>query len=517
MQIALLLNCEIPDEIHVMRKTVIDGSNTTSFQRTAIVGINGFIRYKGKKIGIKNVCLEEDAAAIVSEKNGMITYRLNRLGIPLVEIATGIIKGFKPEDIEEIAFHIGMTCKSTKKTKRGIGSIRQDINISIKNGARVEVKGVQELGLLSKIIKNEVLRQLSLIEIQKELKKRRVRRLPSRIFNVTNLVKNTRNPVLKKLIEDGNIIYAFRLPKFSGLLKRELCPGKTLGKELAEVAKAYGIGGIFHSDEDLIRNFLFDDFKRIREYLRASIEDAIVLVGEKGKGDVAKKILERCEGLLHGPREETRAALEDGTTRFTRPLPGASRMYPETDVVPVLITKEELKSLKENLPEPWVKKLRRFKKYRLSSQLARQILQSDYVDLFEKIVKKTRAEPSIVASTFTSTIKDLKKREKIKIENLTRRHFIKIFEFLRKRKIVKEAIPEILKYLAKNPKASIIKAIKELNLKPIPKKQLIKIVKEVTATPMINFDKAVGLVMSKVRGRADAQEVIKLVKRFLRK
>ncbi len=385
LQIALLFNCSIPEEIHVMRKTVIDGSTPMGFQRTMIVGRNGYLKYKNRKIEITHIALEEDAAAIVKEENGKVTYRLNRLGIPLVEIGTGLLTDFTPEEIQEIAYLIGITCKSTGKVKRGIGTIRQDLNVSIKNGARVEIKGVQELGIIAKVIELEVKRQLELIE----------------------------------------------------------------------------------------------------------------------KGEKVK--------------EETRAALPDGTTKFLRPLPGAARMYPETDVEPVIISRKYIRELKRKLPEPWTKKLERFRKeLKLSEDLAKQILRSDWLDLFEQIVKTKKVEASIVANTFVSLLKDLKKRENMKIENLKDKHFIQVFDFLAKHKIVKEAIPEILKYLARNPEKSVENVIKELKLEVLSKEELERIVKE-TFSPDLSFGKVVGLVMSRVRGRANAQDVIKLVKKFMKK
>jgi len=384
LQIALLLNCSIPEEIHVMRKTVIDGSTPMGFQRTAIIGKDGFIKYKGKKIEIKHVCLEEDAAAIVKEEDGNVTYRLSRLGVPLVEISTGLLEGFSPEEIQEIAYFIGLTCKSTGKVKRGIGTIRQDLNVSIKKGKRVEIKGVQELGLIAKVIELEVKRQLELIE--------------------------------------------------------------------------------------------------------------------KGQ-----KI-----------EEETRAALPDGTTKFLRPLPGAARLYPETDIAPIIVSKEFIEKIRKSLPEPWTKKLARFKtKLKLSDDLAKQIIRSDYLEIFEKIVEKKKVEPSIVANTFVSTLKDLEKREKVKVENLTEKHFLEIFDFLAKKQLIKEAIPEVLSYLAKNPEKNVKFAIKELDLKPIKISELKEIAKSIVTKDM-PFEKAVGLVMSRVRGKIEAKEVMKVVKKLLK-
>lgn len=376
LQIAFLMSCEIPNELHVMRKTVIDGSNTSGFQRTVIVGINGHISYKGKRIPITQITLEEDAAAIVGEENGVATYRLNRLGVPLVEIDTGILEGFSPEELQGIAYQIGILARSTNKTKHGIGSIRQDVNVSIRNGPRTEVKGVQELGLLSKIVEFEVQRQMK----------------------------------------------------------------------------------------------------------------------EK-------------------PREETRAANLDGTTRFLRPLPGANRMYPETDIPPVVVKNEYLEELKKNLPEPWTNKLDRFKtKLRLPDGLAREILGSEYLGLFEKIVSAKKVESTIVASTFTSTIKDLVRRDKVEIDRISEYRLMEIFDYLQDRKITKEAIPEIIKYLAAYPQNGVGDALKELDLKPLTADDIKSMAKEVLSQPNMAFEKAYGIVMSKVRGKIDAQEVMKIMK-----
>ncbi|MFH7880853.1 MAG: Glu-tRNA(Gln) amidotransferase subunit GatE [Candidatus Aenigmatarchaeota archaeon] len=171
LQIAKLFNCKIPDEIYVMRKIVIDGSNTSGFQRTMIVGFDGYFDFKGKRIPITQICLEEDSAAIDKEENGKVYYKLNRLGVPLVEVDTGILEGFKPNEIEEIAYYIFLIASSTRKIRKTLGSIRQDVNVSIKNGARVEIKGIQRLGLISKVIENEVTRQLNLIKAGKKVEK----------------------------------------------------------------------------------------------------------------------------------------------------------------------------------------------------------------------------------------------------------------------------------------------------------------------------------------------------------
>jgi glutamyl-tRNA(Gln) amidotransferase subunit E len=375
---------------------------------------------------------------------------------------------------------------------------------------------MQELSLLSKIVENEVQRQISLNQIKNELRKRGIRRLNVKPIDVTDYLKDTKNNILRVLIAKGGSVFALVLPKFSGLLKRELFTGKTLGRELADIAFAFGVNGIFHSDEDLTKYNLVGDFQKLRNLLKAREEDAIILVGEsRDKGKVANQLSLRCSKLLEEMDEETRSILEDGSTRYNRPLPGSARLYVETDLLPVPITKEFLDKIKKQLPEPWDKKLTRLKKMNLSEQLAKQILTSEHLEIFEEIMKTKKVEASVVANTFTSTLKDLIKREKVDVRYLNKNHFLDLFENIENKKIVKEAIPEVLKYLATKPGDNVSSAIKELGLQPISLTELKKIVKEIISQPGLNYDKAVGIVMSKVRGRIDAQTVIKVVKQML--
>jgi glutamyl-tRNA(Gln) amidotransferase subunit E len=519
LQIALLLNCQVPNEVHVMRKTLIDGSAISGFQRTAIVGFDGCLHYKRKKVEIKHISLEEDAAGIVSKEDGKVVYRLNRLGVPLVEISTGILQGFSPKEIQEIAYLIGIICRSTGKTKRGIGSIRQDVNVSIAEGARIEIKGIQELGLISKVIEDEVKRQLSLIEIRNELKKRKVS-VDEKIVDVTDIFQNTENRIIRKILERKGYVLAIKLNGFSELLKKELCPGKTFGQELNDHAVAFGVGGIIHSDENLKKYKLVNEFKKLRKKLNAKDNDCIIITaGDKESARKAlQAVIDRAKQALLGVPEETRVANPDGTTKFTRPLPGAARLYPETDVPPVKISKKLIQEIKKQLPETWDKKLYRFKtKLKLSDELANQILRSEYLSLFEKIVKKIKVPPSLVASTFVSTLKDLKKREKVPIEKITDEHFIQLFRLVEKKKLVKEAIPDILKKIAKEPE----KSVEEFVVKTLPLEEVEKIVDRIVKMKRSYIEKKgeravkgiMGLAMKELRGRVSGEIVSKIVVR----
>ncbi len=516
MQIALMLNCEIPDEIHVMRKTITDGSNPTAFQRTAIVGMNGSLNYKGRKVPISYMSLEEDASAIAGEEEGKVYYRLNRTGIPLVEISTGILEGFSPEEIQDIAFQIGMVCRSTGKVKRGIGTIRQDINISIGGGARTELKGFQELGLIAKTIENEISRQSSIRSVRIELNKKGLKEIKTKPVDVTEKLRNTQNLVLKTILGGGGKIFAILLPDMSGYLKKEILPGKTFGRELADVAVAFGVKGIMHTDEDLNKTHLSSEIKILREVLKGGDEDVIVIIGETGsQPKVSNQIINRMNQILAGIKQEVRGVQEDGTTKYNRPLSGAARMYPETDVIPLPVPKDMTSKIKKNLPESWIEKLEKFKRnLKLSDDLAKQIIRSDYLQLFEKIIRSRKVEPSVVANVFTSTLKDLQKRADLNLDNLQDRHFEEIFELVEKKKIIKEAIPEVLKEITKSPNKKVSHVVVELEMVLLSDTEIEKIAKQ-TVQKGMPHEKAVGLVMSKVRGKADPKTVMKIVKKVM--
>jgi glutamyl-tRNA(Gln) amidotransferase subunit E len=251
LTIAILLQARIVDEVHVMRKIVIDGSNTTGFQRTAVVAMDGALEMSGRSIPIQSICLEEDAARKTGEKGVISYYAIDRLGIPLIEITTGPAI-HTPEEAREVAKEIGDLIRATGKVKRGIGTIRQDLNISIAGGAIIEVKGVQKLENLEKVVRFEAERQTALLQIRDKLKSRgvRVEDLQEDFVNVTNIFEQSRCKVIKEALKKGGIVLAVRIPSFSQILSLELGPGARFGTEVADYARFWGrVGGVFHTDE----------------------------------------------------------------------------------------------------------------------------------------------------------------------------------------------------------------------------------------------------------------------------
>ena len=253
------------EQINTMRKLVIDGSNTSGFQRTALVAVNGTLPNGGR---IETLCLEEEAAQRVEGE----TFSLDRLGIPLVEITTSPCM-HTPEEVREMAGYLGMVLRSTGQVKRGLGTIRQDVNISIKGGARIEVKGVQELDLVTEVVKREAQRQQNLIMIRDQLVSRGASVQPDPV-DVTGLFSGTGSSILKK----AKMILAVRLNGFSGLVGYEIQPGRRLGTEMSDYAKKCGVGGIFHTDELPAYGITTEEVDALHTTLGTTGQDCIVLV-----------------------------------------------------------------------------------------------------------------------------------------------------------------------------------------------------------------------------------------------
>jgi glutamyl-tRNA(Gln) amidotransferase subunit E len=526
---ALMIKAKPVEEIHVMRKTVIDGSNTTGFQRTCIVALNGQIKVGEKTVPIQHVSLEEDAARKMGEENGdIIHYRIDRLGIPLIEVATApVIKS--PKEAGEVALAIGTILRATGKVKRGLGTIRQDINISIPNGALTEIKGLQELELFPLVVEYEVQRQLNLIKISEELKKNGAKEeeISEEFHDVTKVFKETKCKVISKAIDKKQQVLAAKLPKFAGYLGRELIPNLRLGTEMADRARFWGrVGGIFHTDELPAYGITEQEVEALRKATKAEKTDAVVFVADKPENakNALKAVVERAREAIKGVPEETRAPTPDGTTRYMRPRPGAARMYPETDIPPTQITEEYIKKISQRLPELPEKRLERLtKEYKLNQKLAKQVLGSEYGDLFEFVIKKYDVSPTTVAVFLTETLTALK-RDGVSIEKVSQEQLQEIFKHLAAGELAKEALPDVLSWLAKHENKKVQDAIEGIGLKMMSKQELEQIIdasfknnqKLVEERGMEALGPLMGIVMKEARGKANAAVINAMIEEKLK-
>ncbi len=527
LTMSYFLNSTPLDEIHSMRKIVIDGSNTTGFQRTSIIACGGSINISGKTIGIQTIGLEEDAARKISEddKTNLKVYRLDRLGIPLIEVATAPDIN-TPKEAQDVALAIGLLYRSTGKVKRGLGTIRQDINVSIKDGAIIEIKGLQQLDLLAATVEYEAFRQHNLLTIKSHLENRGIN--PEDVIkhaktkDLTGLFTSSGSKVIQKTIKSGGKVFGVKLVGFSGLVGFEIQPNRRFGTELSDYAKFWGdVGGIFHSDELPKYGISEDDLSAIKKSLNAQEKDAVIIVAapETNCIDALEAVVKRAADATIGVPAETRTPLPDGCSKYARPRPGAQRMYPETDVRPVKITDERLKRIKRNMPERLEKKEKRFiKEYGLSEELASQIVRSLQLDVFEEIIQKFEVSPTLVAATLQNTMISLH-RDGIPIENILDTHLIEIFELQSSGNISSDAIPEILKHLAEHPDSSVNEAIQQTGLEKVDTAEIKTIIQElVQARSDFVRDQGeraigglMGIAMNELRGKADGKIVKDLI------
>src|SRR5438445_4034481 len=402
--VSLMFRARPVGEVHFMRKLVIDGSNTTGFQRSALIAVDGSIEVDGKKIGIPTILLEEDAARKVNEAEGQVGYRLDRLGIPLVEIATTPDIA-SPEEAAKVALGIGSWLRATRRVMRGIGTIREDLNVSIRGGSRIEIKGVQELRMIPLYVEKEVERQLALIEAMKELKARGVSRIDLAVQDLSPVLASSSSKVVKGARDEGGTVLGARLPGFRGLLKGRL------GPELAAHARVAGVRGILHSDELPGYGISAEEVDAIAKALRVSGNDAFVLVADdEGKARRAfEEMLPRIRAALVTVPEETRDPRPDGSTVYSRPLPGKARMYPETDVPPIRVTDALLERLRQELPEPPERRAARLsERYGIHEQQARQLVQEGSDDVFEAIAKEF-PDAKLVASVLLYALAEIRR------------------------------------------------------------------------------------------------------------
>ncbi|WP_281193499.1 Glu-tRNA(Gln) amidotransferase subunit GatE [Halorubrum sp. F4] len=508
LQIADLLDVSVVDQAHVMRKLVIDGSNTSGFQRSILLGQAGEIETSEGTVSIEDLMLEEESAKRVEETDDGVVYSLDRLGVPLVEIGTGPdIRS--PEGAKEAAERIGMLLRSTGAVKRGLGTIRQDVNVSIAEGARVEVKGVQDLAGIEEIVRGEVGRQAELLAIRDELRERDAS--VGDVRDATEVFADTDSGVIRGALDAGGKVTAVPLYGFDGLVGQEIQPDRRLGTELSDHAKRHGAGGIFHTDELPAYGVTEAEVDALRDAVGAGEADAVAIVAaEPETADLAiEAAADRAAAAIEGVPEETRGANDDGTTRYLRPLPGAARMYPETDVPPVEPDPSDV-----DRPELLDEKTDRYvESFGLDRGLAEQVAFGRRFPLFETAVERG-VDPTFAASTLESTTTEIR-RDGAPVETLTDDHFLAVFDLVESGDLAKEGVPEVLSTLAEDPDLTAEEAVEEAGLSGVSDEAVREAVREVVernadqveAEGMGAFSGLMGEAMGALRGRADGEVV----------
>ncbi len=509
LQISASLNAVVPYEFEPMRKEVVDGSDPSAFQRTLLVGQDGHIEFGKRRIKVSAIFLEEESSGIEYSDREMVVYNLDRLGIPLVEIDTEPeLK--TPEEARDVAKRIGLTLRLTGKVQRGIGSIRQDVNVSISGGARVEIKGFQELDTMDKIIDSEIARQLKLLEMAKSLKEKNAK--VHQPIEVTHIFSQTGVKVLRKELDRGGAVFASRLEGFEGIMGSETNPGRRLGSEISDYAKLGGVGGIIHGDENIASyGFSDDEIASLHTALNLHKGDSFMIVSGSKEAckEAAVFACERAEHAIHGVPNETRGVDSKMLiTAFLRPLPGGARMYPETDVRPIALDSQKYEKIKKEIVNVG-SVIAKLEKEIENPQLAEQMLWSPYLGLFNEIVGKTGVAGNVVAPILLEKTRQIR-RMGIDVEKLGAEAMLHIFRLYKEQRLTKAAIEEIMKHTPYT-KGEVARLVKEKDLGRISGGSLKKIVSK-AAKGGRGREEIIKEIMGTYRLNIDGEELNRLLK-----
>lgn len=531
LQIALLLNLNIVDEMHISRKQYLDGSIPTGFQRTAIVGVEGWVPYPGnpnRRIGIIQLGLEEDACREVSDQGHMIVFKADRLGIPLVEVVTHADM-HTPDEVSVVASMIWRLLRITGRVRRGPGATRMDVNVSIDGSNRCEIKGVPNTRVVRKLVHNETLRHRALLEIREILRQRGITRdtLQSRRKNLTAVLRQTQNSLLRRALSDSSVIRGVRLTGFAGLLNYPTQPGRPFAYELSERVRVIAcldqLPNLIYRGCGWDEGITGDEWRQISHQLEAKHGDEVILVWGSALDTrtAAEELIIRAKEATESVPKETRQANKDGTTGFERILPGPDRMYPDTDSPPTVIDRRRLKTIAGAMPEPiWVTE-QRYRDLGLPDDVVASLPLSRFRSLFERLVGELKITPVLAGVVLEQQIRALG-RAGADVSRLTEDDLFALFARFQAGQFHKEAFPIVLKRLTDGtPLDQVLQRLGlTARLNPSRTRRTVeealgKPPKCQTRNPKSRLRYCIGLAMRHLRGKADGRLVKEAVDAIL--
>jgi len=508
IEAALLLNCRIVDEIHVTRKQYLDGSIPTGFQRTAVIGVEGWVPYKDRRIRIAMVTLEEDACREVSDVGHTITFKTDRLSTPLVEVIT-YPDMRSPREVAEVNHLLGDVLRATGKVRRGIGTVRQDVNVSITGGTRVEIKGVPKIGYHMGLTHFEALRQKALLEIKEECAKRGLtrRNMVPRRLDATEILRGTACIPVRAALDNGGNVLSVLLPGCTGLFAREVQPGRTFADEVAGrirvVACIDTMPNLLHSDNPQATSLNELEWQMLRKEMHAGQDDLIALVfGEAPDARTAVEEIEnRMLEALEGIPNETRQVLAGGLTDFERILPGPDRMYPDTDTPPTAISPDQVDKLEAALPErPWERR-KRYADIGLSEETATKLVRSQLGEIFDEINQDSGLAPRELANTLINVAGHLDGKDGFPAAGLWK----EALRLVEKRVVSLNTLPDVLALATANPGHSLAELASDHNQSCLQKEEVEAACDAVMGEEKINSKLGYKSVLSFVTGRVIAK------------
>ena len=527
IELCLTMNMDIIDEVHIARKQYLDGSIPTGFQRTAIVGVNGWLPFKGRRLTVTHVSVEEDSCREVKDKGHQIIWRTDRLGMPLTETVTGP-ELRTPAEVRDAVLLCGMVARSTGRVRTGIGASRQDVNVSVRGGERCEIKGVPRAGYAVKLVHNEGLRQHNLLKIREELHRRGLTQ-PSAIrmhdYDISDIFTDVDLGFIHRALKGGGQVHAVKIEGVAGIAQHATQPDTTFLDELrgrVRVIACLDEAPIVVSSAQMPE---FANKHRVLERIRKRIrlgenDDFFIVFGPEGDcRTAAEEIrLRFCDATVGVPKE-TRQALPGGFTTFERILPGPDRMYPDTDSPPTRVTQERVAEARSRLrPAPW-ERIERYLSWRVPEETAHYLIRRGGAEIVDAAVERTGVDGLFAAITLGQRVKALQ-RAGIPVQRLGMDAWLAIFDRFTDGRLPREVLPAVARRMAQEG-LGVDEACLSLGIAPQSRDQWLGLVDHMTlegydGTRADCDEKRVRFLAGKavrmLKGRAPAGEVAAFVR-----
>lgn len=523
LEISLLSKFNVVGEVHITRKQYLDGSIPTGFQRTAILGVEGMLDLPHKKVRLIQLSIEEDSCREVSDIGHRRIYMTDRLGMPLIETVT-YPDMVNPDEVMEVSNYIRFLNRSTGKVRTGIGAARQDVNVSCKGGTRIEIKGVSHSKWIPELTHNECFRQWALLQLREDLLKI-VPNVEKWDIQSTELIPQTFDfsyqPLLDA-IENHDKIIAVKIPYFRGFLSHFTQPGKCFAHEISERLKVIACieQPNMTFDEDFEEKISEKDYEQIYKRLDVKKEDAVIVfwAHEDDIPTALDTIKERCVWAFKGVPNETRKSFEDGTTIFERVLPGADRMYPDTDSAPIPLTLEYIDSLSKHLPIPVNERFNQLQQWKIPHDTYTYLLRKNLVPLMEKIITELNINPIFIATLFAHRLKHIQGKTKQK-SSFKFEQVYDLLKFIRTNGYTLQFAEPMLNVMFEHPEMDFESVLETMNFKHKTKDEIVNSI-QLLKNKFVPFkEKKIPLkshwIMGRVRNQAignmELKEVYQLI------
>lgn len=476
IEISLLSKLNVVGEVHITRKQYLDGSIPTGFQRTAIIGVEGEIPLPHKKIRLIQLSIEEDSCREISDIGHTRVYKTDRLGMPLIETVT-YPECMNPDEVKQACDYIRFLNRSTGKVRTGMGAGRQDVNVSCKGGTRVEIKGVAHTKWIPELTHNEAFRQWSLLLLRDQLLKQIEEPKSWKIKNKSIIAADIpeANGLIRHAEANGNWFQLICLPGFKGALSHFTQPGQSFVNELSDRLKVIACiekPHLLHS-EMIEPGLTFENWEKLGALVKAGQEDALLLIWgpEEDIATALETIEERCKMALEGIPQETRKSLPDGTTIFERVLPGADRMYPDTDSAPIPLEDTQIENLRSQLPEEVIDHYHQLQAWGVPEDTYTYIFSKNLFPLIRDLTEKLQV-PARYAGTFIGhTLKHAMGQHKNSAFKY--RTVYHLFDFLKQKGLEYRLAEKMIYELAAHPRMEFESVLNSMKFKSLPEAEII--------------------------------------------